>query len=200
MPARRFPSPWSVDDPDVKLGQDCFIVRDAAGQALAYVYFEEEPGRRAAAKLLTRDEARRIAANTAKLLEVLSQSRTASSLSEAKGSTGATCGVTGSEFCETVMGGPAFFFSKASANIRISSRHSRTSEVFTVSPSLISFPKASLITLFLRAWDGTPLPAAGVRRGDRRLLHRPRRQGTGAELRLSALRYEQDNESSGTGG
>ncbi len=32
------------DDPDLKLGQECFIVRDANGQALAYVYFEEEPG------------------------------------------------------------------------------------------------------------------------------------------------------------
>jgi len=42
-----------------------FIVRDANRQALAYVYCEEEPGRRAAAKLLTRDEARRIAANIA---------------------------------------------------------------------------------------------------------------------------------------
>ena len=30
------------------------------------------------------------------------------------------------------MGGPAFFFSNASANIRMSSRHSRTSEVFAV--------------------------------------------------------------------
>ena len=41
------------------------LLRDASGQALAYVYFEEEPGRRAAAHLLTRDEARRIAANIA---------------------------------------------------------------------------------------------------------------------------------------
>ena len=45
MPSvRRFPPPWSVDDPDKKLGQDCFIVRDANGQALAYVYFEGEAG------------------------------------------------------------------------------------------------------------------------------------------------------------
>jgi hypothetical protein len=41
MPARRFPPPWSVEELDA-----CFAVRDANGQALAYAYFEDEPGRR----------------------------------------------------------------------------------------------------------------------------------------------------------
>jgi hypothetical protein len=43
---RRFPPPWSVEEPD-KLDRRCFIVRDGNGQALAYVYFEQERGRRA---------------------------------------------------------------------------------------------------------------------------------------------------------
>ena len=42
-------------------------MRDADGQALSYVCYESELGRRSAAKLLSKDEARRIAANIAKL-------------------------------------------------------------------------------------------------------------------------------------
>jgi hypothetical protein len=48
-------APWDIEEPD----KSCFIVCDSNGQALAYVYFKDEPGRRTAANLLTRDEARR---------------------------------------------------------------------------------------------------------------------------------------------
>jgi len=62
MPARHFPPPWPVEELDA-----CFIVKDSAGHKLASVYFEDEPGRLSSAKLLTKDEARRIAATIAKL-------------------------------------------------------------------------------------------------------------------------------------
>ena len=45
---RRFPPPWSAE-----VTPNWFIVRDADGQQRAYIYFEDEPGRRSAAKLLT---------------------------------------------------------------------------------------------------------------------------------------------------
>ena len=55
MPSpRRFPPPWSIEE----LNDARFIVRDSNGQQLAYVYFEEEPGRRSAAKLISKEEAR----------------------------------------------------------------------------------------------------------------------------------------------
>jgi hypothetical protein len=38
------------------LDRPCFTVRGATGQVLAYVYFEDEPGRRAATRLMTRDK------------------------------------------------------------------------------------------------------------------------------------------------
>ena len=63
---RRFPAPWSAE-----LQPNYYVVRDADGQQLAYIYYSNDPKRRSAAKLLTKDEARRIAANLARLPELL---------------------------------------------------------------------------------------------------------------------------------
>ncbi len=67
---RRFPPPWTPSELD---NASAFVVTDGTGQRLAYVYFEEEPGRQRAAELLTRDEARRIAANIAKIPDMLTK-------------------------------------------------------------------------------------------------------------------------------
>jgi hypothetical protein len=45
---------WFVEEMDA-----CFVVKDGSGRQLACVYFEDGPGWRSAAKLLSKDEARR---------------------------------------------------------------------------------------------------------------------------------------------
>src|SRR5215469_2049336 len=55
---RHFPPPWSAE-----VQPNCYVVRDANGQQIAYIYYSNDPERRTAAKLLSKDEARRIAAN-----------------------------------------------------------------------------------------------------------------------------------------
>jgi hypothetical protein len=47
---RRFPPPWSIEEHN----DACFIVKDRRGQALACVYFENEPGLQRNMKLFTR--------------------------------------------------------------------------------------------------------------------------------------------------
>jgi hypothetical protein len=57
-PPRRFPPPWTIDEAN----DACFIVRDRNRAA-------HEPADDQTAKLLTKDDARRMAVNFAKSLE-----------------------------------------------------------------------------------------------------------------------------------
>jgi hypothetical protein len=62
---RHFPPPWSIEE-----RQESFIVKDANGQQIVYLYFEDEPQRQMSMKRLSRDEAFLIAVNIAKLPSV----------------------------------------------------------------------------------------------------------------------------------
>jgi hypothetical protein len=63
---RRFPAPWRADK--IPGG---YAVRDANGQALVYVYSRDNDAEALQAKVLTKDEAHRIAVNVALLPELL---------------------------------------------------------------------------------------------------------------------------------
>jgi len=69
---RAAPEQWRLRSPCVVEDlANCFVVRARGGQQLAYVYYEDDPRRRSIVKVLSRDQARRIAAAIAKLPEVV---------------------------------------------------------------------------------------------------------------------------------
>jgi hypothetical protein len=70
--SRRFPPPWRADKTP-----HGYVVRDANGQELAYIYSRENEAEARQAKVLTKDEARRVAVNIARLPELLGKSERA---------------------------------------------------------------------------------------------------------------------------
>jgi hypothetical protein len=66
MTGRRFPPPWRVVE-----HPESFWVQDASGQTVGWFYFRHNEETARQAKALTRDEARRMAANFSRLLDLL---------------------------------------------------------------------------------------------------------------------------------
>ena len=62
------PPPWTAEQ--IPGG---YVVKDATGQSLAYVYARETKAQADTAKVLTMDEARRVAANIARLPMLLAK-------------------------------------------------------------------------------------------------------------------------------
>ena len=68
MTGRRFPPPWTVVE-----NAESFWVQDAGGQTVGWFYFRHNEETARQAKVLTRDEARRMAVNFARLPELLAK-------------------------------------------------------------------------------------------------------------------------------
>jgi len=66
LTSRRFPPPWRADK--IPGG---YVVRDANGQSLVYVHSRDNEAEALQAKVLTKDEARRIAVNVARPPQLL---------------------------------------------------------------------------------------------------------------------------------
>ena len=66
MPDRNLFAPWSSEEHSAY-----FVVSDNNGMAVAYVYYDNKARYQSAAKLLTKDEARWVALNIARLPELL---------------------------------------------------------------------------------------------------------------------------------
>lgn len=58
----RLTTPWTFEEHG-----ESFVVKDANGQHLTYLYFEDEPGRRRQTHRISRDMARRLASQICKL-------------------------------------------------------------------------------------------------------------------------------------
>ena len=66
--SRRFPAPWREEQ-----FSGGYVVRDANGFAVAYVYGRSTEAEAIEAKQMTMDEARRVASDIAKLPDMLKQ-------------------------------------------------------------------------------------------------------------------------------
>jgi hypothetical protein len=64
--SRRFPPSWRADK--VACG---YVVRDVNGQVLVWIYSRDNEAEALQSKMLTKDEARRIAINVARLPQLL---------------------------------------------------------------------------------------------------------------------------------
>jgi len=70
LQSRRFPAPWHVEE-----RCESFVLCDAHGRALAFLYWDEDETRRNVTKRLSRDEARRIAFGMTRLPDLLTAER-----------------------------------------------------------------------------------------------------------------------------